>query len=81
MKMNTVDNLKLILEIIYGDHYLKTYFGLRFKDLKIGQPIDQMVKDFAQFRNSIVQEKVDAGTEKDGKTPKITQVTRTITLT
>jgi len=80
MKMATIDGVKLVLEMIFGDHYLKTYFSLRFKDLHIGQPIDQMVTDFAQFRNGITKEKVDAGTEKDGKTPKITEVTRTITL-
>ena len=80
MKMATIDGVKLILEMIFGDHYLKTYMSLRFKDLHIGQPIAEMVSDFAQFRNSIVKEKVDAGKEKDGKTPKITEVQRTITL-
>ena len=79
MNMKTVDNLKLILEIIYGDHYLKTYFSLRFKDLHIGQPIDKMVTDFAQFRNGLVKEKVDAGVDKKGQ-PKITAATRTIDL-
>ena len=79
MNMKTVDNLKLILEIIYGDHYLKTYFSLRFKDLHIGQPIDKMVQDFAAFRNSLVKEKVDAGKDKEGKSKLIT-ATRTITM-
>ncbi len=77
MNMKTVDNLKLILEIIYGDHYLKTYFSLRFKDLKIEQPIDKMVTDFAQFRNGIVKEKVEKSTPKEP----LLSVTRTIDLT
>ncbi len=79
MKMATVDNMKLVIELIYGDHYLKTYIGMRFLDLHIKQPIDKMVKDFAEFRNSIVEEKVKAGIDKDGK-PKIKSVTRTIDL-
>ena len=80
MKMATIDSIKLLIEYIWGDHYLKTCFSLMFKDLHVGQPIAQMVSDFAEFRNSIVKEKVDAGKDKDGK-PKITEVTRTITLT
>lgn len=79
MKMSTVDALKLIIETIWQDHYLKTYFSLRFKDLHIMVPIDKTVQDFAQFRNGIVEEKLKAGIDKDGK-PKIKEVTRTIEL-
>ena len=74
--MKTVDNNKLILEIIYGDHYLKTYFSLRFKDLHIGQPIDKMVTDFAQFRNDIIKERVEKSTPKEP----LLNVTRVIDL-
>lgn len=74
--MKTVDNIKLILEIIYGDHYLKTYFSLRFKDLHIGQPIDKMVTDFAQFRNDIIKERVEKSTPKEP----LLNVTRVIDL-
>jgi len=76
MNMKTVDNIKLILEIIYGDHYLKTYFSLRFKDLHIGQPIDKMVTDFAQFRNDIIKERVEKSTPKEP----LLNVTRVIDL-
>ena len=57
MKMKTIDSIKLLIEIIYQDHYLKTYVGMRFKDLHIPQPIAKTVEDFAQFRNSIVKTK------------------------
>lgn len=77
MKMSTVDALKLIIETIWQDHYLKTYFSLRFSDLHIAIPIDKTIQDFAQFRNSILEEKLKAGIDKDGK-PKIKYVTRTI---
>ena len=76
MNMKTIDNIKLILEIIYGDHYLKTYFSLRFKDLHIGQPIDKMVTDFAQFRNDIIKERVEKSTPKEP----LLNVTRVIDL-
>ena len=65
MKMQTVDAVKLILETIYTDHYLKTYFGMRFCDLHIAQPIDDSVKDFAEFRNSIINEKLEKSTDKE----------------
>ena len=74
--MATIDNIKLMLEVIYQDHYLKTYFTTRFSDLKIQQPLDKMVVDFAKFRNDIVKEKV----EKDTKENPLLEVTRTIDL-
>ena len=76
MKMNTVDAVKLVLEVILGDHYLKTYFGMRFKDLHIPTPFDDSVHDFAAFRNSIVDEKL----EKSTKDKPLLHVDRTIYL-
>ena len=76
MKMTTVDAVKLILETIYTDHYLKTYFGMRFCDLHIARPLDDSVKDFAEFRNSIVDEKI----EKSTKDKPLKSVERTIYL-
>jgi len=77
MKMATCDNLKLVIEIIYGDHYLKTYFAQRFKELHIKQPIAKMVEDFAKFRNGLRDEMVDKGKNKDG-TWKLEHATREI---
>ena len=79
MKMKTVDALKLIIETIYQDHYLKTYFGMRFKDLHIPQPILKSIEDFAQFRNGIIEERTAGGKNKDG-TWKLKEVTREIDL-
>jgi len=79
MKMQTIDSIKLLIEIIYGDHYLKTYVGMRFNDLHIPQPIAKTVEDFAQFRNGIVKERESAGKDKDGKW-KLKEVTREIDL-
>ena len=79
MRMKTIDSIKLLIEIIYQDHYLKTYVGMRFKDLHIPQPIAKTVEDFAQFRNSIVDERNAAGKNKDG-TFKLKEVTREIDL-
>ena len=79
MNIKTIDAMKLIIETIYQDHYLKTYFGMRFKDLHIPQPIARSIEDLAQFRNGIVDERNAAGKNKDG-TYKLTQVTRTISL-
>ena len=79
MRMKTIDSIKLLIEIIYQDHYLKTYVGMRFKDLHIPQPIAKTVEDFAQFRNGIVDERNAAGKNKDG-TFKLKEVTREIDL-
>jgi hypothetical protein len=76
MKIETVDNLKFLLETIYGDHYLKTYFTLRFTDMHLKQTLEDTVKDFALFRNSIIDEKIAA---KNTNTP-LLSVTRLITL-
>jgi hypothetical protein len=76
MKIETVDNLKFLLETIYGDHYLKLYFTQRFMDMHLKQNLDDTVKDFALFRNSIVDEKIAA---KNSNTP-LLSVTRLITL-
>jgi hypothetical protein len=76
MKIQTIDNLKFLLETIYGDHYLKTYFNLRWTDMHLKQNLDDTVKDFALFRNSIVDEKIAA---KNSNTP-LLSVTRLITL-
>lgn len=65
MKMSTVDAIKLIIETIYQDHYLKTYFGMRFKDLHIPEPILKSIKDFAEFRNSIVDERIQKSTNEN----------------
>lgn len=76
MRMSTVDAIKLIIETIYQDHYLKTYFGMRFKDLHIPRPILDSIKDFAEFRNSIIEEKL----EKSTKENPLKSVERTIYL-
>lgn len=76
MKIATIDNIKLLLEVILQDYYLKTHFALRFSDLKIQQPFETMVSDFAKFRNSIKDEKK----EKDTKENPLLEVTRTIDL-
>ena len=79
MKMATIDSMKLIIEIIYQDHYLKTYFGMRFKDLHIPQPIAKSIEDLAQFRNGLVEERNAGGKNKDG-TFKLTELTRQIDM-
>ena len=79
MRMKTIGAVKLIIETIYQDHYLKTYFGMRFKDLHIPQPIAKSIEDFAQFRNGILREREAGGKNKDG-TWKLKEVTREIDL-
>ena len=76
MKMTTVDALNLIIETIYQDHYLKTYFGMRFKDLHIPRPILDSMKDFSEFRKSIIDEKI----QKSTKNNPLKTVERTIYL-
>ena len=76
MKLTTIDAIKLIIETIYLDHYLKTYFGMRFKDLHISTPIENSIKDFAEFRKSIIDEKI----EKSTKDKPLKEVERTIYL-
>jgi hypothetical protein len=51
MNIKTVDSIKLMLEIVYGDPYLKWYFTTQFTNLHLPQPLDDTVKDFCAFRN------------------------------
>jgi hypothetical protein len=76
MNIKTVDSIKLMLEIVYGDPYLKWYFTTQFTNLHLPQPLDDTVKDFCAFRNDIKDEQIKAVA---AKTP-ILAVTRLITL-
>jgi len=64
MQMTTVDAIKLILEYIQGDLYLKWYFEKLFDTLHLQTPIANSVQDFAAFRKSIIDEKIKESTEK-----------------
>jgi len=74
--MTTVDAIKLILEYIQGDLYLKWYFEKLFDTLHLQTPIANSVQDFAAFRKSIIDEKIKESTEKKP----LKQVDRTIYL-
>jgi len=76
MQMTTVDAIKLILEYIQGDLYLKWYFEKLFDTLHLQTPIANSVQDFAAFRKSIIDEKIKESTEKKP----LKQVDRTIYL-
>ena len=76
MQMTTVDAIKLILEYIQGDLYLKWYFEKLFDTLHLQTPIANSVQDFAAFRKSIIDEKIKESTDKKP----LKQVDRTIYL-